>query len=382
MLQKFVRSKLKNLRPEKVVIQHHLLFFIAIISVQVLTSCSSIGSKDHAPAYTYSVLSSNSQDIGNSTTIPWNENAIQAAVQSRSIRFYFMSGEKQTFSTSAGIKFGDSCLVAFPNGETMLIDGGMPLYAATLVENLRLLGIEKIDHLVLSHMHDDHYGALLDPNGILANYEIGMLYYNGIYNEKTSVADRFNEAVTRYTINTQILSRGDQFSIGDVHLEVYHPTAEKIGDYYGETALNNTSLVIKFTYKNFSALFAGDLYTDGEYEVLADSGALLDVDLVKANHHGRSTSNSKDWIQATTPRIVVATSGNPIDETPYAYYARIGAYVFNDNLDGYIRVVSDGYSCSTTTSRERATTYYDKYDLIAQSIHPAVFKVIQEDTSK
>lgn len=370
-----MHSRQKKAYKKEIRRAKHILACILIMILLVSVSCASSAGED-----TYSVPALNSE---NPNVVPWKEDAIQAAVENKTIRFYFMSGEKRTYSSSAGIKFGDSCLIAFPNGEVMLVDGGMPNYAPTLVENLRLLGISKVDHLVLSHMHDDHYGALLAPDGILAKFEIGKLYFNGIYNDSASVADRFDNAVAKYEIDTQILSQGDQLEMGDVHLDVYHPTAEEIGNRYEETALNNSSLVIKLTYGNFSALFAGDLYTDGEYRVLANnSEGVFDVDLLKANHHGRSTSNSKDWIRATTPRIVVATSGNPIDESPYAYYAKSGAYVFNDNLDGYVRVVSDGNTCSATTSRERSTTYFDKYDLLAQSVRSAALTVIQEDTTK
>ncbi len=338
--------------------------------VAMASACMASTAVAEQPQYRYSVLSPDQQQPTGVLTIPWNEDASKVAQETGTIRFYFMSGEMQNLSASAGIKFGDSCLIAFPNGEVMLIDAGMPNYAPTIVANLQALGVSRIDHLVLSHMHDDHYGALLAPDGVLAKFAIGTLYWSGIYNESSTVADRFDTALARYDFTERILSKGDSLDIGAVHLDILNPVAEEIGNRYVETALNNSSLAIKFNYDEFTALFAGDLYTDGEFKLIEAFGTLLDVDLVKANHHGRNTSNSKAWIQATTPRIVVATSGNPVDETPYAYYSRFGAYVFNDNLDGYVRVVSDGTSCATTTSRKRVTTYFEKYDKLAQSIYP------------
>lgn len=305
-------------------------------------------------------------------TIPWNENASEIAKETGTIRFYFMSGEKQSWSSSAGTKFGDSCLIAFPNGELMLIDGGMPNYGKTLMENLKLLGVTKLDYVVLSHMHDDHYGGLYYySSSVFANFEIGTFLWNGIYNASKSVQERFNSALKKYNINAKIVSKGDSFYVGEVLIEIFNPSAEEIGGEYVETAMNNASIVMKFTYDEFTALFSGDLYSDGEYNVVSsvDDG-VLDVDLVKANHHGRNTSNSKEWVSATTPEIVVASSGNPIDETPYGWYSKNGARVFNDNLDGYIRVISDGYNTNVSRSRARTTTYFSNFDSIAEQVNP------------
>ena len=48
-------------------------------------------------------------------------------------------------------KWGDSCLVVFPNGETMLIDAADYRYTPVLMENLKRLGVEKLDYIMLSH---------------------------------------------------------------------------------------------------------------------------------------------------------------------------------------------------------------------------------------
>lgn len=343
-----------------------VMILLAVVSCATATKTSVRG--EH-PVCTFAVLGANKQNPKGVCTVPWKENAVEAAVRTGTIRFYFMSGEKQKFSEKAGIKFGDSCLVVFPNGEVMLIDAGMPGYAGTLVENLRLLGINKLDYIVLSHMHDDHYGAMLGPSGILANFEVGRFYWSGAYNDKSSVEERFDEEMKKRNVNLALLSAGDSFDVGDVRIDVYNPAKDDIGGRYGETQLNNSSIAMKMTYDEFSALFCGDLYSDGEYKVIEYAGDALDSDLVKANHHGRTTSNSKEWIAATTPRVVVATSGNPIDETVYAWYSKAGARVFNDNLDSYVRVVSDGCNCDVTAGRTRETGFFDFYDKLADKVN-------------
>ncbi len=313
--------------------------------------------------YTHEVWQGDSQGLA----IPWVEDAAALSQESGTLRFYFMSGEGQQMASSQDTKYGDSCLITFPGGEVMLIDGARVDYAPILVENLRQLGIKRIDHLVLSHMHDDHYGGLISANGVLANFEVGTMYINGTLNLKPTVVEKFDKAMEVFKPNLKILSRGDSFSIGDVAVDVFNPPADLIGESFGTIAMNNTSLSMKLTYKDFSALLSGDIYIEVEYELIKEYADQLDVDLVKASHHGRNTSNSREWAQATSAKVVVATSGNAIDEIVYANYARSGAQVFTDTLDGYVRVVSNGLDCITTTSRPRTDDSYAKYDLEAST---------------
>jgi len=336
-------------------------FAIVLLSLLLIVTLSCTSTE--GGHYTHEVWQGESQGLA----IPWVEDAAALSQESGTLRFYFMSGEGQQMASSQDTKYGDSCLITFPGGEVMLIDGARVDYAPTLVENLRLLGIKRIDHLVLSHMHDDHYGGLISANGILANFEVGTMYINGTLNLKPTVVEKFDKAMAVFKPNLNILSQGDSFAIGDVAVDVFNPPADLIGKSFGTIAMNNTSLSLKFTYKDFSALFSGDIYIEAEYELIKQYASQLDVDLVKASHHGRNTSNSREWAQATTPKVVVATSGNAIDEIVYANYARSGARVFTDTLDGYVRVVSNGLDCITTTSRPRTDDSYAKYDLEAST---------------
>lgn len=339
---------------------------IVILAVLMVSSCATTKS-DQLARITYAVEPSSRVD-STSLTLPWAEPAAELAASKNELRFYFMSGERQVYSQSAAEKFGDSCLIVFPNGETMLIDGGMPNYAPLLIENLAKLGVDRIDYLVLSHMHDDHYGGLLASNGVIPLLDIGVLLWNGVYNSKETVERWFRDVVSTYEVNTQILSEGDLFKIGQVQVEVLFPEKEEVGNRHSVIGLNNTSLVLKVIFDDFTALFGGDLYTEGEYRLIDLHKNSLQADLVKANHHGRTTSNSKEWVEAIQPKIMVATLGNPVEQPTYGYYSREGARVFNDHLDGYVRVVTNGKRIDVTTSRERDSVFFRYFDELADSV--------------
>jgi len=261
-------------------------FVIVFLSVllTVTFSCNS----SRGGLYTHEVR----QGEGQGLAIPWTENAAALSKESGTLRFFFVSGEGHRMASSHDAKYGDSCLITFPGGEVMLIDGARVDYAPTLVENLSLLGIQRIDHLVLSHMHDDHYGGLISANGVLANFEVGTMYINGTVNLKPTVVEKFDKAMEVFKSNLKILSRGDSFSIGNVFIDVFIPPSVLIGASFGTIAMNNTSLSMKLTYKDFSALLSGDIYIEVEYELIKEYVDRLSVDQVKASH-GRKLKSAE-----------------------------------------------------------------------------------------
>lgn len=66
----------------------------------------------------------------------------------------------------------DSILIVNEN-KTMLIDAGNNNDGDLLVNNLKQLGITKIDYLVGTHPHEDHIGVLDD---IIDNFKIGKIF--------------------------------------------------------------------------------------------------------------------------------------------------------------------------------------------------------------
>ena len=307
-----------------------------------------------------------------SKVIPWGAEGpiAEQAKNSGEMIICFMSGEGTKISGSTSqtafsdTKWGDSSLIAFPNGEIMLIDGGMADYGPLLVENLHALGVERIDYLVLSHRHDDHYGGLLRNDGVMDSFPVGVVYTSGAYNGRASDPLRLEGKCSELNIPHEVLRQGDVLSIGEVTMEVLWPNPEVIGTYHPTTeATNNGSLVLRFEYGEISALFAGDLYVGAEAELMnAVDPAKLDADILKMPHHGRSTSNSKGFAKAVSPQIAAATGAIIMETSIYTNYARLGTRVFMDVYDGYLMVRTDGVNLRWKSSRVRDVPAYDKLD--------------------
>ena len=345
-----------------------LLFAIAVSSLFAIS--------DDAK-FTYEVLTD-----APASGIPYIEDARKIAKETGTIRFYFMCGDGLTMSATDGTKWGDSTLIVLPNGQTMLIDAGMRQYGKRLCENIRALGIDRLDYVVLSHNHPDHFGGMVVDGGVFDSFEVGTLIWSGLnceaYNPgQASFWDSGYKRVLAKGTKEVIATEGYKFTAGDVSFLVLNPSEESLATFRAlNTSVmserhNSESIALKMTYKDFSALFCGDMYQDREEELVAKYGDVLDVDLVKANHHGKDTSNGDIWGKAVSARVVACMYGYQMQGTAYGNYAKYGAYCFMDYFDGYIRVVTDGETwCDTCVSMKRKTPLFLYYDLQAQKIYP------------
>ena len=297
---------------------------------------------------------------------PWESASISEEVrEAGNLQFFFMAGEglKMVDTSDDLEKWGDSCLVVFPTGELMLIDAGMPDYVPVLIRNLERLGVTRLDYLMISHPHDDHAGGVYTPGGIPEHFEIGKAFYNGAYNAHWSDPHRLESVLAAHNVPLETVSEGWTLDIGEVRLRAISPSAETAGQYFTTTDdINNSSIVLRMDYRDFSALFTGDIYKLKEAELVREKPELLDVDLLKMPHHGNGTSNSKGFAAAVTPKLAVATGRLVIQDFNYYVYTMTGSRVLFDFCDGYIHVSTDGKDMEWDHSRERTIDYYDKYE--------------------
>lgn len=277
---------------------------------------------------------------------PW-ETPIQADGK---LHYYFMSGAGMIINPehSTPEKWGDSCLIVMPDGTTMLVDSGQRPYAPVLVENLRRMGIEKLDYVMISHSHSDHIYGLTDDKGVLANIPIGEVFISGVYNGGLDNPYLVDDLCKEKGIPVRTLKKGDVLSFGDVRMEVIWPKNEMVGQVIQGTELvNNESLVVRFDYKEHSSLFTGDLYAAGEAELLQESIQridLLDVDLLKIPHHGHNTSSTVSFVMAVKPEIAVAMGYCNMASAIRNAYLMSSTDVVMDRTNGYVHISTDGQS--------------------------------------
>ncbi len=253
--------------------------------------------------------------------------------------FYFLDLE---VGEDAKDKSGDSTVIISPDGKVMLLDAGHTDSGEIVVQALKDLGIEKIDYLVASHPHIDHIGGVPE---VMSNFPVGIAYRSCV-EYTTQTYHNYVNALEEGGIEVVYLKTGDEFDFGDqVHVEVLGPGEDIV---YPEgfpdnstQFLNNNSLLLKFTYGEATALFGGDLYVSQERDYIEQYGDELKVDLAKANHHGKDTSNLKKWIKTVSPRVVVAMGDELGSMDVYENYVKQGAEYHHTVNDGVVKVIMD-----------------------------------------
>ncbi len=252
---------------------------------------------------------------------------------------------------------GDSTLLDFPNGETMLIDSGdWPQDGEHVLAYLEKQGIDRIDHLVATHPHADHIGgheAVIehfegDGEGIGAAYDSGLAHTSGTFEE-------YLDAIERHDVDLFSVTADDELTIGNASVRFVNPPADPES---GDLHANSVSLVVDYGETEF--LFTGDLEASGEERVVENAGDALDSDVYQAGHHGSSTSSSPGFLDAVQPSIVVISSaldsqyGHPHEETLEAFDVR-GYETYWTAVHGNITIQSNGTGMTVETTHETTT---------------------------
>lgn len=241
---------------------------------------------------------------------------------------------------------GDSELIELPNDEVMLIDAGENDKGGVVVDYIKSQGIDKIDYLVGTHPHSDHIGGL---DTVIDELETGKIYMPKVASDTKTFNDVL-DAVERKGLSVNTAKSGvEVLKSDDLSVTFVAPVRETY------KSLNNVSAVVKIVYKNSSFLFTGDAEEQAEEDITADVRA----DILKAGHHGSSTSSSWDFLNRVNPSCAVISCGegneygHPHTET-LEKLSEIGAAVYRTDLDGtvIIETQGDGYTVYTENSEE------------------------------
>lgn len=296
---------------------------------------------------------------------PWTYDVVEQAKADGKIHYYFMAGEGMLISETQSYKdkWGDGCLIVFPNGQTLLIDTGPYAYAPVLAKNLERMGVTHLDAILITHPHADHQNGAFSETailcvGLLETITVDKVYYRGGYDSTGTTATVVPRVCAELDIPCAPIRKGDVVQFGDVKMTCIWPMpGDGDGLIVGGEEINNTSVVTRFDYGEHSSLFTADIYTTGEKMILEQvDNSLLDVDFLKVPHHGYNTSSSFEFIDAVCPEVAMATGRLPIPSSVRSRYENAGVTFLDDRTNGYVEVTgsADG-ELKYVLSRTEAT---------------------------
>lgn len=244
----------------------------------------------------------------------------------------------------------DCNLIQFPNGENMLIDGGNVSDGNDICTYLSSLGIQRLDYVVGTHPHEDHIGGLVD---VINNFDIDTVYLPRIpdkYVPTTKVYQNLLTAIANKNLTVISPQPRDSIFAGDAEV-TFLSDINKIDS----SNMNDYSIVLKVDYGNNRFVFTGDAEACNEEDILNNfSKDELKCDVFKVNHHGSSTSNTKNWLEALNPKYAYIPCGegnkygHPHIETIRTLDS-LNVEYYRADLDGTMIVTSNGNEISIQT---------------------------------
>jgi len=221
------------------------------------------------------------------------------------------------------------------NNEYMLIDAGNNNDGKKLVNFFKSLDIEEFKIVVGTHAHEDHIGGL---DNIIKNFKIENFYMPSDTTTTTTFLEVLN-ALEKKKIKFQTPDIGTKLILGDSEIEV-------ISIKENQEDLNDTSIVLKLTYKNISILFTGDITSNTEKELLNKN---IESTVLKVAHHGSKYSNSAQFLRKVNPSFAVISCGNNNEyghphQVVLEKLEKMNTKIYRTDLLGTIILESDGES--------------------------------------
>ncbi|MCA9582484.1 MAG: ComEC/Rec2 family competence protein, partial [Myxococcales bacterium] len=256
---------------------------------------------------------------------------------------------------------GDSTLVDFADGRSLLIDtGGSPGGGAdpgqrVLLPLLRARRRHRIDVVLITHAHPDHYGGL---RSILGEVDIGEIWING----QALIEDPGGEFVRLLLraseqgalVRSAPALCGDR-RIGRNAVSIFAPCPR----YDPGLDPNDNSLLLAIEQGSTRFLFMGDAERSTEAS-LTKGPFPLRATVLKVGHHGSKTSSTSAFVDAVRPTWAVVSSGR---HNPYGHPSPVvsqtlrdaGATLLRTDQQGgiEIRVHPSGPAVTTTLATGR-----------------------------
>ena len=238
---------------------------------------------------------------------------------------------------------GDAIFIETPNGNQVLIDGGPDNKVIQELSKVMPFYDRDIDMIIASHPHADHVAGLIE---VLERYDVkNVLQAKEDYN--SPVVPVWIEAVRNEGANEIEAISGKVIDLGNgATLTIIHPFISVAG-----TLLKNPHdavVVAILKYGALEVMLTGDMEAKVERRLMLE-GYDLKSDILKVGHHGSKTSTTSEFLSAVAPEVAFIQVGaknrygHPSPEV-LSRLEKFGIKYYRNDLDGTVKVVSDGQS--------------------------------------
>jgi len=200
------------------------------------------------------------------------------------------------------VGYADAIVIDPSTDAACLIDAGGKEAAAGLVEYIKKLNKKRIEKVVLTHGHENHYAGV---PAILQSFKVGDVYINPAGSGDEGYED-FLIKLKESGANVSMLQAKQTFSCinEDIQLTFFLPVLSRTDSY----SINDNAVVTYLTFKKHSFLLTSDVGEKVQEILLKENPFLKDASVVQVPHHGKALSEA--LIETMRNKIFFVSTGS------------------------------------------------------------------------
>ena len=230
------------------------------------------------------------------------------------------------------VEGGNATLFVPPSGESVLMDTGNVAPDAARRDAARIMaavkdaGLTRIDHLITTHWHGDHFGGMAE----LAK-QIPILHYidHGPTVQPQPASTEFLDRVYPDIVakaRRTIAKPGDTIQVAGLDWQIVasakqtittslrgagqaNPYCAGFTPQEDDTTENAQSVSSVVGFGRFRVVHLGDLTWNKERDLMCPMNRIGTADLFIVSHHGQPISNSPVLVHAIRPRVAIINNG-------------------------------------------------------------------------